>query len=199
MAKLKHDAAMGDSGLERRDADFYPTPPWLTELGVRNFLDIIAAGEVVYECACGDGRMAEVLKHTYTVIASDLHDRGYAFVNQVGVDFLKATKLPLGAKHIITNPPYGDVAEEFIRHALELTKATGGSVAMLLRNEYDCAKERIGLFNDHPAFVRKIVSCTRPRWIDGTTGSPRHVYAWYVWSWAHSGPHQIVYDYKRGR
>lgn len=97
---------------------------------------------------------------------------------------------------IITNPPYDDkdsgvTAEKSLRHALRLMEAEKGMVAMLLRHEFDCGKKRRDLFEDHPAFMAKITLRFRPRWIEGTTGSPRHNYAWYVWDWvkAVQAPH----------
>ena len=84
---------------------------------------------------------------------------------------------------VFLDPPFDDLAEKFIRHALDLTQETGGLVAMFLRNEYDMASTRDDLFEGHPAYVMKICVTKRPRWIEGSKGSPRHNYAWYVWSW----------------
>jgi hypothetical protein len=61
---------------------------------------------------------------------------------------------------------------------------------MFLRNEFDCGKTRRGLFNGkNPKFpfAHKIVVTKRPRWIEGSKGSPRHSYAWFVWDFAHEG------------
>jgi hypothetical protein len=97
---------------------------------------------------------------------------------------------------IITNPPYDDkasgvTAEQSLRHALKLMESEKGMVAMLLRHEFDCGKKRRDLFEDHPAFMAKITLRFRPRWIEGTTGSPRHNYAWFLWDWvkALQAPH----------
>lgn len=86
---------------------------------------------------------------------------------------------------IITNPPYdekeqGVDAEMSVRHALTLMEPERGVVAMLLRHEWDCAKKRADLF-DHPAFAFKVTLRFRPRWIEDSTGAPRHSYAWFVW------------------
>jgi hypothetical protein len=143
----------------------------------------------VWEPACGLGHLSKRLVElgTEKVISTDLIDRGFG---SGGIDFLACPTAPgallnYGNKRfaIITNPPYGDLAEQFIRQALKLTKERGGLVAMFLRNEYDCAKERMDLFNEHP-FAMKIIVTKRPRWIAGSKGSPRHTYAWYVWDWS---------------
>lgn len=91
---------------------------------------------------------------------------------------------------IITNPPYDDkasgvTAEKAVRHALRLMEPEKGFVAMLLRHEWDTARGRADLF-DHPAFMSKITLRFRPRWIEGSTGAPRHSYAWYCWDFVKS-------------
>lgn len=183
-----NDAAIGNSGYERRPLDFYPTPVWVTEA----FLvwQSYSPSMPVWEPACGDGAMAEALKQYFTnVMATDLHDYGYGITD---ANFLTVHGDLKDRTLIITNPPYGEDAEKFIRQALQLTGPAGGAVAMLLRNEYDCAKERVALFNRHP-FKRKIVLTTRPRWIPGSTGAPRHNYAWYHWDWEYRSNPEIVY------
>lgn len=72
---------------------------------------------VIWECACGNGAIAEVLKECFSdddVIATDLHDWGYG---ESGVDYL-ATPPPDGVKTIITNPPFS-LFNEFLRKGLE--------------------------------------------------------------------------------
>lgn len=47
---------------------------------------------MIWECACGQGDMAEVFKeYGHDVIATDLINRGYG---QYNIDFLKVAKLP---------------------------------------------------------------------------------------------------------
>jgi hypothetical protein len=94
-------------------------------------------------------------------------------------------------RSIIGNPPYSDdLAEKFIRHALRLTEPVKGMVAMLARHEYDCAAGRVDLF-DRLGFRMKMTLTKRPKWIEDSTGSPRHNYAWFVWDWFYSG-HPIL-------
>jgi hypothetical protein len=76
-------------------------------------------------------------------------------------------------------------------------------VALLGRNEIDCAgPTRSQFFGSCPEFAAKIVLTWRPRWVAGSTGSPRHNYAWYVWTddlaanVATHGP-RIFYAHKR--
>lgn len=177
---------LGEPQFERVDGDFYPTPPENLDC-LAHFLDFTEL--VVWECACGEGHLSKRLSQLAAgVVSTDLFSRGFG---TAGIDFLKCQSVPAPLERvsnlgdplspaIITNPPYGDLAEQFIRHALELMRSRRGVVAMFLRNEYDCAKERMDLFRTHP-FAMKIIVTKRPRWIAGSKGSPRHTYAWYVW------------------
>src|SRR5665213_601373 len=77
--------------------DFFPTPEWAT----RALIDNEPFDGTIWEPACGDGTMAEVLKRTgCPVEASDLYDRGYG---EARVDFLRSNRI---ADNIVTNPPY---------------------------------------------------------------------------------------------
>jgi hypothetical protein len=110
----------------RRDSlDFYPTPPE----GTRALLSVERFDGTIWEPACGDGAIAKVfVRAGYRVVATDLVDRGYG---ESGVNFL--TEPRSRARHIVTNPPFGrGLADRFIRHALHLTRDTGGSVVMLV-------------------------------------------------------------------
>lgn len=179
-----NDSAMGSLGYERRDNDWYPTPPEVTEA----LIPYIRQYGTIWEPACGDGAMAKVLRHHFRcVYASDIADRGYG---DAGINFLNCGH---DETAIVTNPPF-NLSEEFVRHALTLTHQRQGYVAMLLRHEWDCAKTRSYLFQ-YP-FARKVVLTWRPRWIADSTGSPRHNYAWYIWDWMWSGSPVISYASK---
>lgn len=177
------DVAMGDLGYERKIADYYPTPAWVTEALIPYLGAHVQADTPVWECACGSGEMAEVLReHFETVNASDLYDYGYR-PSFPDTNFLSwSGKLKMRTA-VVTNPPYGRAAESFIRKALDITEEAEGVVAMLLRNEYDSASTRTSLFR-HQAFARKVILTSRPRWVPDSTGAPRHNYSWFLWDWA---------------
>lgn len=178
-AARKDSAMLGDSGYDRIPADFYPTPP--------EYVDALCTKmvfhEKVWEPACGKGDIAARLSEFgYDVYSSDLYNYGFG---DWGRNFLEQTEMPEGCRAIVTNPPYVDgMAEAFVRHALKLTQPVRGQVAMFLRHEFDCGSRRMDLF-DRPPFDRKIVVTKRPRWIEGSTGSPRHNYSWFVFDWRH--------------
>lgn len=190
IAARKDSAMLGDSGYERIEADFYPTPPENVDCLLTHMLP----QGLVWEPACGDGAISKrLMEFGYETWSSDLHDHGFGTPN---MDFLKTTDLPNSkVRCIITNPPYGELVEKFINHALNLMEPVRGQVALFLRNEYDCGSRRMSLFG-MPPFHKKIVVTKRPRWIEGSTGSPRHNYAWFVWDWRHvKGPASIVYSH----
>jgi hypothetical protein len=71
-------------------------------------------------------------------VATDLHDYG---MGTTGIDFLRQKRAR--AKHIVTNPPYGyGLLDRLIYRALDLTRATGGKVAMLLNMDSLCHRGR---------------------------------------------------------
>ena len=150
--------------------DFYPTPKWATYALMENER---FNGEV-YECACGDGKMAEVIKEYNSVVASDLYEYGYGIS---GIDFLRETK---SYENIITNPPFNS-AENFVLHAYELALQKS---AFLLRLAFlESAKRQEKIFNIIPparvwVFSERITFYPR-----GQTkkGSGTTAYAWFVW------------------
>ncbi|MDX2264330.1 MAG: hypothetical protein NW215_05110 [Hyphomicrobiales bacterium] len=172
----------------RAPYEFYPTPPAAT----RALLSVEDFDGPVWEPACGQGHIARVLEAAgLQVVCTDLVDYGYG---EGGRDFLAETK-PLG-KHIITNPPYGrGLADAFVRHALKLTRATGGKVAMLLSIDSLCHPIRHALFTSAPP---KVIYCLDDCqcWPEGdpakaTTSLKRQRYCWAVWQAGHRGPAQL--------
>lgn len=86
----------------RNEADFYPTPTECTKALFLAFPFLLDKG-AVWEPACGDGAIARVITDLKgTVIATDLHDRGYG---TSGVDFLTTDSVEEFAS-IVTNPPF---------------------------------------------------------------------------------------------
>ncbi len=186
---LTRSAMLGESGFERVEGDRYWTEPWVTEA----LLDAVKFRGLIWEPACGRGDMADVLTDAgYDVTISDIAGDTLGCTNAAEADFLTQGSPGDTLFSIITNPPYV-LAEEFLRKAIDLTARAGGMVAMLLRNEYDCAASRRYLF-EQEAFAEKLVLTRRPRWDDGlgeSSASPRHNFSWFVWYHHHSGPARI--------
>lgn len=162
----------------REKDDFYPTPPEGTEA----LLKVETFSGPIWEPACGDGAISEVLKaHGYAVESTDLVDRGYG---KHGIDFLMEYQ-PL-APNIVTNPPFKMVAP-FIRKSLHLTT---GKTAMLLRLACLEGAARRPLFNEFPLarvwVFSKRLQFKRPGWEDTGAGGMLP-FAWFVWEHGYTG------------
>ena len=187
---MQHDRAMGNLDYARIKDEFYPTPEWCTRGLIDVAADFICHHDCIWEPAAGKMDISNVLAADgHAVYSSDLLCYDYNLPVVAGVDFLTIGAMPGRTTAIVTNPPYGKVdkkvlSDEFVRHALALTSQVDGVVAMLLRNEFDSAKGRRDIFQDHLAYAAKIVLTSRPRWFPDSTGSPRHNYAWFVWDWS---------------
>lgn len=63
----------------RADYDYYATAP----KAVEELLKVESFSPRVWECACGEGHISEVLfEHGYDVLSTDLIDRGYKKTNR---------------------------------------------------------------------------------------------------------------------
>ncbi len=174
---MKLDPSMlGVSEYDRAERDFYPTPRTAT-LAVFDHL-LLCHDDIVWEPACGDGAMSKVLaEKVKTVVNTDIHP---LMDDAVEADFYTYNP-DFAFDWIITNPPYGLEADKFIERILYFCQNPGKYGAILARNELDSAKGRARFFKDCPNFMEKRSLLWRPRWVAGSTGSPRHNYSWYFW------------------
>ncbi|MCR8548786.1 hypothetical protein M4578_13190 [Salipiger sp. P9] len=162
-------------------ADFYPTPPWATHALIENEK---FAGDI-WECACGDGAMSDVLQRTGNqVISSDLYDRGYG---ESGIDFISASR---SVPNIVTNPPFHS-AEDFVHSGL---RSAGSKFALLLRLAFlegGGRQERI--FRETPPARLWVFSERITFYPKGAVkkGSGTTAYAWFVWDKDHLGPTEL--------
>jgi hypothetical protein len=178
------------SDYERRPADLYETPEWVTNV-LGEHIDL--SGAKVWEPACGSGKMVRALEALgASVFASDLLDQGFAkmagqfdFVN----DDVRA--LPDRFDHIVSNCPYGpngSLAVAFIERGLELLPL-GGFLALLLQADFDSAGGRRHLFRDCAQFVGRIVLNKRILWFEPPPpkpgekkpAGPSQNHAWFLW------------------
>jgi len=151
--------------------DFYPTPRWATQA----LVDHESFEGMIWEPACGNGAMAEVLKESgLSVMPTDLYDRGYG---TGGVDFLKSNSV---YDNIITNPPYS-LANDFVIQAINHSR---NKVAFLLRLAFlEGATRQKNIFQKTPlarvwVFSERVTFYPKDeeRSSGGTTA-----YAWFVW------------------
>lgn len=173
-----------NSGYIRKENDAYYTPAWVTEALINSGYPFRGP---VWEPACGNGNIVDVLKDRFQVVATDRETSE--------IDFLKCDTAVPGVQSIITNPPYSDSAV-FIAHAIKLMEPRG-QVAMLLRTDYDHASSRKHLFGKCQPFAAKLVLTKRIVWFVEANGKPKAApsfnHAWYIWDWAHEGRPYLLY------
>jgi len=155
---------------KRHPEDWYRTPTHATE----QLLEHESFQGLVWECACGDGIMSEVLvSKEMSVYSSDLVDRGYGDT----LDFLESSK---SVANVITNPPYR-LAEQFILHALEVATS---KVAMLLPLTFLAGQYRYQKIWKSSPFSVVYVFSARLSMCRGDIENKRGGkvdYAWFVW------------------
>ena len=169
---------------ERANNDYYATDPKALEL----LLEREGFFPYVWECACGEGHLSEVLKaHGYKVKSSDIVDRGYHDTKII--DFLKLQKSDIDhdySRDIITNPPY-KYAKEFVEKALEIS-IESTKIAMLLKLTFLEGQARKKLFETFPPkkiyVFSKRIECGKNGVFTGTSAV---AYAWFIWEKGYSG------------
>lgn len=163
--------------------DYFPTPPWATRALMERVMPALGYPRLrsVWEPACGEGHMAEVLaEYADSVIATDIHDYGYGARQNFLID------APIKSDWIITNPPFGDQSEQFVLRSLLL--ATVG-VAMFVRLQWlETTGRYENIFHLYPptliAFFAERVNLCKGRWDpDGSTAT---AYIWLIWIHGHN-------------
>lgn len=166
----------------REKDDYYPTPPY----AVAALLRCEKFTGPIWEPACGDGAISEVLKdHGYIVQSTDLVERGYGIPR---IDFLMEYRTQ--APNILTNPPFKN-ATDFAWKALELATE---KVALLCRIQFLEGVGRRALFEAHPPKKVLVFSQRLTMWRNGIETSDSggtNCFAWYIWDKAHKGPTEL--------
>ncbi len=151
--------------------DFFPTPAWATHALIDNEK---FTGDI-WECACGNGAMSQVLSvRGNHVVSTDLFNRGFG---EGGVDFLEADRR---SPNIVTNPPYNS-AEGFVESGL--SKANR-KFALLLRLAFlEGANRANTIFSRKPPSRVWVFSERITFYPAGAVrkGTGTTAYAWFVW------------------
>lgn len=179
--------ASNHSERDRAELDYYATDP----VAVKMLLQKENFNNVIWECAVGGGHIAEELnKAGYSVVCSDIVDRGYP--NTKVIDFLKAEVDSMLECDIITNPPY-KYAKEFAEKGMNIL-SQNHKLAMFLKLTFLESKKRKELFDKYPPkmiyILRNRVDCA----INGDFSvkpSKAVCYAWFVWEKGYEGLPQI--------
>lgn len=165
----------------REENDYYATDPRALELFIDKFIDDGERfSDDVWECACGEGHLSNVLhRYGYRVWSTDLVDRGYEGAEIR--DFLAERHLWGG--DIITNPPYKH-AKEFVLQALDNIRK-GNKVIFFLKCQFLEGQDRFkSIFKDYPPKYVYVHSarqnCAKNGAFDKYT-SATLCYCWFVW------------------
>jgi len=157
--------------------DFYPTPPYAVDalLLREKFIGNI------WECACGEGHISEVLRvNGFDVISTDLINRGYGSE----LDFLKSDLI---VDNIVTNQPY-KLALEFVLKAKEQSRH---KIAMFLKTVWLESEVRYSMFQDKNFPLKTVYQFSKrvTLYKGGVKmkNSGMVAYAWYVWDKSYSG------------
>jgi predicted RNA methylase len=181
---------MGDRQEPDDSLDYFPTPPWATRALMGRVFPHLGLEarwrRPVWEPACGEGHMADVLAEYGPVIASDVFDYGSAGYRRADTwwqtfDFLKTDSAP-EVDCVITNPPFGDLSIRFVHEALNVSR---NIVAMFFRSQWavEGVERYESIFRDNPPtvtafFVERVPIC-KGEW--KPHGSTATAYCWLVW------------------
>lgn len=173
------------SGYALAKNQWYCESAWSVEalLAVEKF-----EGDILDPC-CGSGNIPRVCQaHGYEAFGSDIEDRGFGPVRDV---FAITERVA----NIVTNPPYGKMAEQVLRHCLHLARR---KVAAILPFSFWESVGRQDFFDKHPParwypFASRV---SMPPGQHGMLVQPEgkggtQCYGWLVWDRSYTGPTTI--------
>jgi hypothetical protein len=190
---LDHSCQVQRHSLSDRKDDLYETP----DVAVEALLRVESLPHVIWEPACGPGRIVNVLRNAgHLVYATDLVNYDCPD-SESGVDFLMERDPSFAIGAIVTNPPF-KLANEFVAKALTLQAP---KVVMLLRLAFLESEVRSpildgGLLARIYVFRRRLPMMHRSGW-EGRKANSGMAFAWMVWEHGHDGPaelHRISWD-----
>lgn len=172
--------ASNHSSKEREKNDFYATDPYSLKIFLEALKrDNIELHSKIWECACGQGHLSEVLiERGYNVLSTDKINRGYGLIQ----DFLEVLPFKEYDYDILTNPPY-KYAKEFVEQGLKLVKEKR-YVIMFLKIQFLEGQERRKLFNENPPKFVYVNSKRQTCYINGDMSeklSSASCYCWFIW------------------
>jgi hypothetical protein len=179
------------SVYERKEHDFYPTPPDLADGLARGLPQIgLELPRAVLDPCGGDGALRRSLRADVrlTDLYPEMHPEADGYITREPLDASDPEQLDralalAGAAAIVTNTPH-NTGEACAIVENMITLVEEGRIefaAALFRAIWGAEPGRLSYFN-RPSFYGEILCCWRARWIAGSKGSPMHAYAWYVWS-----------------
>lgn len=173
---------LGVGNSIREENDYYATDP----IALHKLLKYESFNKNIWEPACGEGNLSEVLKeYNYNVYSTDLINRGYG---EDFFDFLETNNKWCG--DIITNPPFKhDV--DFILKALDSIEF-GSKVCFLLKlNSLAGVKRYKEVYSKFPPskiyVFSKRVACSKNNKKEGFKSGCMD-YGWFIWEKGVIGP-----------
>ena len=169
----------------REENDYYATDPRAME----DLLKFEKFAKNVWEPACGEGNLSEVLKeHGHEVLSTDLIDRGY---QDELLNFLESDRKFDG--DIITNPPFR-YTTEFVKQSLNAIPE-GRKVAMFLKVNYVSGKRRYKeIYSKFPPQRIYVFTGKRSCSKNNKPENYKHGamdFAWFVWEKGKYGPCEL--------
>ena len=179
--------ASNHTDKEREENDYYATDG----VAIDKLLKVERPSAKVWECAAGEGHLAERLKQNgFTVYTSDIIQRKYTL--DAILDFLLYGGGISQDCDILTNPPY-KFAKEFVLKALDLV-SVGRKVYMFLKLTFLEGKARYAeLFSKYPpktvyVFSERVLCAKNGEFQKMRDGGGSAVaYAWFVWKKGYNG------------
>jgi hypothetical protein len=176
-------ADIAPSRYDRIEGDGYLTldAPWVVPALLRKVPEV---GGRILEPAAGRGHLSLELRCAgLEVVSFDLRRYLNPLVDDIGQGDIRELKTLKVFDFVVTNLPYGDL-EELATHLIGLGVRDRCGVALLVRTEWIVPKARRRLVHEHPHFAGTVMLTARPRWVEQVQGSasPRHNFAWGVWS-----------------
>ncbi|NTG74497.1 SAM-dependent methyltransferase [Agrobacterium rhizogenes] len=191
-ANLRAAVGTASATKEARGQNLYETPPE----AMSALLALETFSATVFEPACGRAAISRMLELAgYAVVLADLLDYGTTDQHgelQAVQDFLTSQPPECGSYDIVTNPPYGDVLNAFVAHALRVFRPR--KMALLLNLNFLCGfadDDRNFVMDDCPParvwiFKRRLPMMHRDGW-EGNKASSRMNTAWFVWELQEDG------------
>lgn len=178
-----------NSNAIREKNDFYATNPHAMEIALP-LLEKIGLDKNLWECACGQGHLSNVLSsHGYNVKSTDLIDRGYGTGH---IDFLECTEKWNG--DIITNPPF-KLAQDFVETGFELINV-GSKIILFLKIQFLESKSRKEMFSKYPLKHLLVYSerqqCAKDADFEHLKATTQ-CYCWYVFEKGYTGLPTIMW------
>lgn len=196
MSGTRHVRSVAPDRANAAEGYFHRTP----RRAIEALLDRETFPGRVWEPACGDGAISEILvERGYAPYSTDLFDRGYG---TPGVDFLAPRRVDYPTVNcVVMNPPYGKWALPFVLRALEVADTRIAALGRLLwleggtryRKLYrPFPPARVYVFSERVNVARM----ADPRWLDGDGGMV--AFAWYVWDVGYRGETTLRFIPPRG-